>query len=98
MFLLSFASRNGKASAYPADMIAMSQLAVAWAVSAAAVFFLIVCAWHNRHSGYQRKRPDVSGIEDALGWLIEFRASLSPEENVAVRANDAPLTRNPVLS
>lgn len=98
MFLHSFASRKGKASVYPADMIAMSQLAVAWAVSAAAVVFLIVCAWHNRRSGYQRKRSDVSGIEDALGWLVEFRASLSPEEDAAVPARAAPLERNPVLS
>ena len=97
MFLLSFASRKGKASAYLADMIAMTQLAVAWAVSAAAVVFLIVCAWHNRRSGYQGKRPDVSGIEDALGWLVEFRASLSPDDDVALPARAVPLERNPVL-
>lgn len=86
-----------KQSACVADMIAMNQLAVAWAVSAAAIVFLIVSAWHNRRSGYQRMRAEVSGIEDALFWLSEFRASLSPDEHAPVATPAVPLERNPVL-
>lgn len=79
-------------------MIVMNQLAVAWAVSAAAIVFLIVCAWHNQRSGYQRKPPTVSGIEDALGWLLDFRTSLSPEGDSAVPTRVDPLEGNTVLS
>ena len=49
-------------------MIAMTQLTVAWAVSAAAMFFLIISAWHNRRSGYQRNRSKY--VESRLRWSL----------------------------
>jgi hypothetical protein len=79
-------------------MIAMNQLAIAWAVSAAAVVFICFCTWHNRRSGYQKKQSDVPGIAVALGWLMTFRASLSPEADSGVPARVAPMEGNPVLS
>ena len=72
-------------------MSAVNQLAVAWAVSAATIALLGLSAWHNRRRGYQRKRLDESGLEHAFGWLMEFRASLSPGDDAAVAAPTAPL-------
>jgi hypothetical protein len=73
------------------DMSAVNQLAVSWAVSAATIALLGLSAWHDRHRGYQRKRLDESGLEHAFGWLMEFRASLLPDDDAAVSAPTAPL-------
>jgi hypothetical protein len=73
------------------DMSAVNQLAVSWAVSAAAIALLGLSAWRDWHRGYRRKRLDESGLEHAFGWLIEFRASLSPDDDAAVSAPTAPL-------
>jgi len=68
----------------------VNQLAASWAVSAATLTLLSLSAWHNRRSGFQRKRVEESGFEEALGWLMALRASLSPDDDAAVRAPAEP--------
>jgi hypothetical protein len=80
------------------DMSAMNELAVAWAVSAAGILFLALSGWHNRRSGYQRKRVEESGIDDALGWLAEFRASLSPDDAAAAPVASLTSSRPEILN
>ena len=68
-------------------MSAVNQLAVSWAASAAAMALLCLSKWHNRGRGYRRKRVDESGLEHAFGWLMELRASLSPDDDAAVHGS-----------
>jgi hypothetical protein len=65
------------------DVTSLNQLAVSWAASAAAMALLCLGKWPNRRRGYRRKRVDESGLEHAFGWLMEFRASLSPDDDAA---------------
>jgi len=91
LLLLQF-SKDGERNRYRkslnslVDMSAVNQLAVSWAVSAATIALLGLSAWHDRRGGYRRKRLDESGIEHAFGWLMEFRASLSPADDAAAPA------------
>src|SRR5580704_19076164 len=65
------------------DVTSLNQLAVSWAASAAAMALLCLGKWPNRRRGYRRERVDESGLEHAFGWLMEFRASLSPDDDAA---------------
>src|SRR5580693_5201235 len=74
------------------DITGVNQLAASWAVSAATLTLLSLSAWHNRRNGYQRKRVDESGVEETLGWLTGFRASLTPDDDASVRAPAEPVS------
>jgi len=74
------------------DITGVNQLATSWAVSAATLTLFSLSAWHNRRNGYRRKRADESGIEEALGWLMELRASLSPHDDAAIPAAAEPFS------
>jgi hypothetical protein len=63
-----------------------NQIAISWAVSAAAIIFLTLSAWRNPGSGYHGQRPGQSGIARALRSLTEFRASLAADDDAALPA------------
>jgi len=73
-------------------MSVVTQLAFSWALAAIGAVFLVLSARHNGRSGRQNTRADRSGIEDALDWLMEFRASLSADDDVVVPAAPTPLS------
>jgi hypothetical protein len=74
---------TGKAMPDLADMSVVTKLAISWAIAAGTAVFLVLSTRHNG-ARYQKKQPERSGVEEALAWLMEFRASLSPERDASV--------------